>query len=251
MLEQHHIALRQSVLRDDKEYGAYLLCGRSRNVDPWTGDVEERFLVRELVEVDEKFFLERTRTRMTWSTTPLFNLLKRAEKRDFGVIIVHSHPGGPLKFSEHDDTADREAFEIVFNRLDSRRPHLSAVMDGDGKVIARGYEPDLRPKDVELIRFIGNRWSLAYSRESHELQLNELDRQIRAFGGQSTRDITKLRIGIAGCGGTGSAIALLLARIGVRYLPFLTTIVLKTRTSIGCIFQGDLMRIFGGLRLKS
>src|ERR1041385_5256494 len=107
MLDEHYRQLRRSLLRDDKEYGALLLCGRSRQIDPWTGAVEERVLVREVIKVPEDAFLERTPTSLTWSTTPLFRLAKRAMPRDYAICIAHSHPGGGLHFSRFDDAADR------------------------------------------------------------------------------------------------------------------------------------------------
>src|SRR5437016_4291087 len=88
ILEQHRLALQKSVLRDENEYAALLLCGRSEIKDAWTGEQEERFLVRELIEVDESAFLERTPVGFTWSTTPFFNVLKRAEEKNFAVAVV-------------------------------------------------------------------------------------------------------------------------------------------------------------------
>src|SRR2546426_12115542 len=124
-------------------------------MDPWTGEPEERFLARALIEVSEDAFLERTPVRMVWSTTPFYNALKRAEPKDFAVAVVHSHPKGPLAVSPADDTAEEELFQIAVNRLDSDRPHLSIVMDGEGRLIARAYEVDLKPRGVDLIRVIG------------------------------------------------------------------------------------------------
>lgn len=220
ILEEHRAALQKSVLRDDSEYGAILLCGRSRHIDPWTGEFEERFLARQLLEVDESAFLERTPYRMVWSTTPFYNALKRAELKDFAVAVVHSHPKGPLAFSPADDTAEQELFQIAVNRLDSDRPHLSIVMDGQGRLTARAYENDLKPKDVDLIRVIGEGWRFSYPGQGTHRISAEFDRQVRTFGAQSTADLVHLRIGVVGCGGTGSAVASLLARIGVRRIAF-------------------------------
>jgi molybdopterin/thiamine biosynthesis adenylyltransferase len=216
ILEEHREALQRSVLRDDKEYGALLVCGRSHHIDPWTGEVEERFLVRELIEVPETDFVDRTPFGMTWSTTPFYNSLKRTESKGYAIAAVHSHPRGPLAFSTYDDTADRELFQIAFDRLESERPHLSVVMDGEGQLIARAYEGDLKPRPVDLIRVIGDRWGFhSPGQATHRLSA-EFDRQVRAFGAESTEVLSRLRIGIVGCGGTGSAVATLLARIGVR-----------------------------------
>jgi hypothetical protein len=98
ILDQHYQQLRRALFRDTKEYGTLLLCGRSRQVDPWTGVIEERALVREVIEVPEETFLERTPTSMTCSTTPLFRLSKRAMVKDNAICIAHSHPRGGLLF---------------------------------------------------------------------------------------------------------------------------------------------------------
>ncbi len=218
ILEEHRTALQRSILRDGRECGALMVCGRSRQIDPWTGELEERFLTRELIEVDENEFVERTPFKMTWSTTPFYNALKRADTYGFGVAVVHSHPEGPLTFSPADDTAEHELFQIAVDRLESERPHLSVVMDGRGHLVARAYESDLNPKKVDLIRTIGEQWRFRYGPHGANRLSEAHDRQIRAFGAQSTEDLGFLRIGIVGCGGTGSAVASLLVRIGVRRL---------------------------------
>lgn len=215
ILDEHYKRLRRLILQDRKEYGALMLCGRSRQIDPWTGVVEERALVREVVEVPEEAFISRTPTSLVWSTTPLFRLAKRAIPKNLAICIAHSHPGGGLFFSNPDDAADRESFEIVFGRMDTDRPHFSMVMDGDGEVIVRAYGPDLRPQAVELTRIIGDRYTIRYAGRGHGLAPSEFDRQTRVFGARTTEDLRQLRIAIVGCGGTGSAVASLLTRIGI------------------------------------
>jgi molybdopterin/thiamine biosynthesis adenylyltransferase len=223
ILEEHRAQLRELVLSDTDEAGAILLCGRSAHIDPWSGQQEERFLCREVIAIPESAYLERTPTQMTWSTTPFYETLKRSERRGDAVAIVHSHPEGPLHFSARDDVADRETFEIAFMRLESDRPHLSIIMGRDGDLIARAYEGDLKAHDVDLIRIVGERWDVRYAMRANGAVDAELDRQVRAFGAAATRDLGQLRIGIAGCGGTGSAVAMLLARMGARRLAFFDT----------------------------
>lgn len=215
ILDEHYKQLRRALFRDTKEYGALLLCGRSRQVDPWTGVIEERALVREVIEVPEEAFLERTPTSMTWSTTPLFRLSKRAMVKDNAICIAHSHPRGGLFFSSFDDLADKESFEIVFGRMETERPHFAIVMDNDGEFIVRAYAPDLRPMPVELTRVVGDRLQIRYPGRGDGVPPLEFDRQTRVFGARTTEDLTQLRVAIVGCGGTGSAVASLLARIGV------------------------------------
>jgi molybdopterin/thiamine biosynthesis adenylyltransferase len=180
--------------------------------------VEERALVREVIEVEEDAFLERTSNSMTWTTDPLFRLAKKAISKDYAICIAHSHPLGGLFFSPFDDVADKESFEIVFTRMESERPHFAMVMDDKGEFLVRAYGPDLKPKPVELTRIVGDLLRVRYQGRGGGVTPEEFDRHTRAFGAQSVEDLAQLRIGIVGCGGTGSAVASLLARLGVSRL---------------------------------
>jgi molybdopterin/thiamine biosynthesis adenylyltransferase len=216
ILEQHYQQLKNSLFRDDSEYGALLLCGRSQQVDPWTNIVEERALVREVIEVPPDAFELRTPTSMIWSTTPLYRLAKLAIPKDYAICIAHSHPRGGLFFSELDDLADNESFEIVFGRMGTERPHFSMVMDNEGEFIVRAFGPDLLPQPAELTRVVGDRLTVRYPGRGEGISPAEFDRQARVFGPESVEDLGQLRVGIVGCGGTGSAVASLVARIGVK-----------------------------------
>ena len=223
ILEEQRSTLQRSIFRDGSEYAALLLCGRSYARDPWTGEKEERLIAREIIEVPERAFIKRSPTGFTWSTTPFYQAAKRAEEQNLAVAMIHSHPAGYLRFSRADDIAEKETFEIAFNRLESDRPHLSLIMTPDGQLAGRSYGPDLKPHPADMIRVIGRRWRFMYPRLAGDMAGPEFDRQVRAFGTQSTLDLSQLRIGIVGCGGTGSAVAALLARIGVRHLALFDT----------------------------
>jgi len=216
VLDEHYQKLRALLFRDENEYGALLLCGRSRQIDPWTGVVEERALVREVVDVPDGAFLKRTPKSLLWSTTPLYNLAKRAMAKDNAICIAHSHPRGGLFFSDLDDVADRESFGIVFGRMETERPHFAMVMDNQGEFLVRAYGPELKPQAVELTRIIGDRLTVRYPGRGKGIPPAEFDRQVRVFGAESVEDLNQLRVGIVGCGGTGSAVASLLARAGVK-----------------------------------
>ncbi|MFY9329944.1 MAG: ThiF family adenylyltransferase [Georgfuchsia sp.] len=213
ILDEHYQMLKRLLLRDSNEFGALLLCGRSQHVDPWTGLTEERALVREVIEVEEAAFIERTPVSMTWTTDALFLLAKKAMAKDLAICIAHSHPTGGLFFSPFDDVADRESFDIIYSRMDTTRPHFSLVMDDKGDVIVRAFESELKPHLVELVRVIGNRFRIFYPDRGKCVPAQEFDRHVRAFGAESVQDLAQLRIGIVGCGGTGSAIASLVARL--------------------------------------
>src|SRR5712671_1609864 len=78
------------------------------------------------------------------------------------ICIAHSHPRGGLFFSEFDDVADKESFEIVFGRMETERPHFAMVMDHKGEFLVRAYGPDLKPQSVELTRVVGDRIEIRY-----------------------------------------------------------------------------------------
>ncbi|BAJ83263.1 ThiF family protein (plasmid) [Acidiphilium multivorum AIU301] len=220
LLAEQRDRIADLLFKDDSERAVLALCGRSRVKDPWSGEVDERFLVREIIEVPEDAYEARSPDGFTWSTTPFFNALKLAEAKDFAVAVFHAHPAGQLKFSGADDIAEHDLFQIAFNRLDSDRPHLSVIMDRTKDLAARVYGPDLKPQAASRIMVIGKRWQSWLSGPAAIAPV-ELDRQARAFGTASSAQIAGLKIGLVGCGGTGSAIAMLLARIGVRKLALL------------------------------
>lgn len=217
ILEHHHKALREILAKGgSNESVAMILCGRAEQQDPWTGEDEHRFVSHEIIEVGSEYIDDQTPVSVTWSTTPFYNLVKQVASKDYAIAAVHSHPNGPLAFSDADDVSDRELLEIAFNRNEGRKPHLTMIMDGDGNLIARAYDAELKSYPVAMIRIIGMRWSFAYPERSRFETPEALDRQARVFGGAATHDISQLRFGIAGGGGTGSAISILLPRIGAR-----------------------------------
>jgi molybdopterin/thiamine biosynthesis adenylyltransferase len=207
------------VLRfDGLEDVALLVCGRSQHRDPWTGEPEHRFIVREVVPVANEFIEDRTPTSVTWSTTPFYNLLKRVSAKDLAVAAVHTHPSGPARFSTQDDFEEKDLFAIPFNRSESEAPHLSVIATPGRELTARAYGSDLKPQAISLIRAMGQRWDFSYPQRAEFVAPDALERQARVFTSAATHDLTRLRIGIAGVGGTGSAVAMLLARIGISKL---------------------------------
>jgi molybdopterin/thiamine biosynthesis adenylyltransferase len=139
-------------------------------------------------------------------------------ERDQAICVAHSHPIDAPVFSSADDVADAESFKIVFDRVDGERAHFSLVMGPDGEFAVRAYGPDLKPHSVSFTRIVGDRWHVRYPGRGTGLTPLEFDRQARAFSATSVADLASLRIGIAGCGGTGSAVAMLLGRMSAGRL---------------------------------
>lgn len=75
----------------------------------------------------------------------------------------------------------------------------------------------------DQVRPIGSLWSIGdrFRRitpygQAFNTATDKYDRNIRAFGGDIQSAFSEMRVGIVGCGGTGSAVAELLVRLGVR-----------------------------------
>ncbi len=209
--------LEHILLRDDgREGAAYLLCGRADIVaDPWTGSGARRFFVREVLPVAE--VVSSSATDVTWRTADYVRLTARCEQEGLAIFIAHSHPKGSDQFSEVDDANEARLFPYALDKLGDVAIVGSILMRYDKSLIGRVWlgEP-IRNAKLDSIFTIGGRWILE-GQQTSTLRAT-LDRQARALGSRFNDSVNRLRIGVIGCGATGSAAAVLLARLGVGKL---------------------------------
>lgn len=212
-------ALKTHLLREDgRERAAYLLCSIAKvGVDPWERQAHERFLVRQVVPVPDAELLESTPTRVTWSTRSFVQVLKQADRAGQVVAIVHNHPAGQPCFSPQDDANEPELLQGAINRNGPGTRLLSLIMTSDGRLAGRIWrQPTKTGQDpLAMIRVVGSRFDFHYAERGMAADMRAFHRQALAFGAALNQDLGKLRVGIVGCGGTGSAVAMLLARLGV------------------------------------
>jgi molybdopterin/thiamine biosynthesis adenylyltransferase len=218
--EDHLNELKKTLLQPDgKERVAILLCGSAEiKDDPWDGGSEFRFLSKQIIVVDEQDILLNTEHLVNWDTKTLRKAMKIAKEQELQLCLVHSHPPGSYKFSEIDDQNERELFKIMYSRNSGHKPHMSLIITQDEVLVARACTSNLVYYPIDFIRTIGNRYHFYYPNKSSFLAREEFNRQQLAFGPSLGADLSKLRIGIVGCGATGSATAHLLARLGVGQL---------------------------------
>jgi len=212
--ESHLDTLRDLVMRDDGiEGAAYMLCGVSRiGCDPWERRSRQRFTCYEVTPIPQKDRISASDCHITWSTASFVHLLRKA--KDGGLIpaIIHSHPRGPAAFSEQDDRNERDLVQLAQNRNGPEAALLSILLTGDGQIVARLWLDCREPVEVE-VRSVGRR--LTFYGASRGAEVDFLARQALAFGVALNKTLRHMRVGIVGCGGTGSATAMLLARLGV------------------------------------
>jgi hypothetical protein len=134
------------------------------------------------------------------------------------MAVVHYHPGGLATFSAQDDHNEAELAELAQKRNGRNAKLLSVVLLPDGRVFGRVWLGRKSVKPLDLIFIVGRRYSLHYDGRGNSKPATFLNRQALALGDVVNEDLAMLRLGIVGGGATGSAIALLLPRLGVKYL---------------------------------
>lgn len=211
------------------EGAAFLICGIAHT------DRESRLLVREVVPVERTHYLVREPQRLSIDSQAYANAAKRADADGGSVVFVHSHPGGVGEFSPQDDREEPKLMTFLDARVPGRL-HGSLVVASRSDLRGRVWVRN-RWTDIVRIRVLGQRFRFHDQVGDGRRPIPEFfDRQVRAFGEDIQRLLGALHIGVVGAGGTGSAVAEQLARLGVGDLS---------------IFDGDTLtttnvtRVFG------
>ena len=217
--ERHLTVLRELVLREDGiEAAAYVLCGENRVAcDPWEHRARRRLTSYEVLPIPAEDKVSASDQHVTWSTASFVRLLKRAKDENLVAGIVHAHPNGPARFSDQDDRNERELARLAQNRNGQDAALLSVLLTGAGDIHARLWPDTHAPIDAEAVHVVGRR--LDFHGTSKAMPGSDtFARQALAFGPSVNVKLHALRVGVVGCGGTGSATAMLLARLGVGQL---------------------------------
>jgi molybdopterin/thiamine biosynthesis adenylyltransferase len=209
--------IKAALIRPDHdEHAAYLIC-RTATIgrDPWDRDRHVKLLVREVLPVEASDIVEATAGYVTWLTRSLASALKRAEAIGGVVAVIHSHPSGHYSFSSQDDANEPDLLRMVQNRNSPEAMLPSLILTADGVLAGRVWESSKHYVPMRLVRVFGDDFRLHYPGRGLGVPRREFHRQELAFGKALSQDLSMLRIAIVGCGGTGSALALLLVRLGV------------------------------------
>ena len=132
--------------------------------------------------------------------------------------IIHSHPRGFPTFSPQDDRNERDLFQLVRNRNGDDAKLASLLLVGDDNYRARLWVDEHGAIDCRAVRTVGSRLFFEQAAADPEPIDDVFDRQARAFGSVLNTVLRELRVGVVGCGGTGSATAMFLARLGVGHI---------------------------------
>ena len=208
----HHEVLKHHLLpADGREAMAVALCGRHSDSG------HEILLVHDVILIPHNECYIREADLIHWSTERIQHYFKKVGDMDFGLMKIHSHPGGYEEFSRTDDISDQEFFDSVFGWSRSDKPHASAVMLPGGRIFGRFFFNDLNHRPIDKILVAGDtiqQFVRAKSVRNSEFAI----RTIQAFGELTYQCLSGMKIGIVGCSGTGSPVIEQLARLGVGKL---------------------------------
>lgn len=202
------------------EAAAYVLLGRARIPrDPWSGVPSEKFMVHEIVEIAPDEILEQSPLRITWRTESFVRLLRRAREEGWVIGVVHSHPTGPTSFSGQDDESESHLCALLQRRNRTSDPLISIILAPHDTWLVRRWNSPAEVTMGTRIFVVGDRFHVRYAdKVAAGVSPEAWARQALALGESLVNDLRALRVGVVGVGGTGSALVMQLARLGIGHL---------------------------------
>ncbi|MFJ3051896.1 ThiF family adenylyltransferase [Pseudomonas nitroreducens] len=195
-----HTSLREHLFPGDgKEAAAILLCNRYEG-EPM------RLLAKDFILVPHHECTIRTKVAITWPGIYLEAAIDRSQANAMSMILVHSHPGGFLEFSDIDDESDQSTMPSLYEGVEVI--HGSAIMIDTGEMRARLYNAGDLMEAVELITVAGDNISYWWA-DGDAPQPPPM-----AFTSAMTAVLSRLRVAVIGVSGTGSIVAEQLTRLG-------------------------------------
>jgi len=198
-----------------REAGAFALAGVAKH----SGSTD--IIVRRAVQVPEELFGVQTDYRLEIAPRAVNGLIALCEQNDLGALLCHSHPED-LPYSPSDDYGEGRVFETIRPFVPDKAP-LASLLFYPGGVRGRVWSPQERCfVPLDAITVVGRRITAldvtGTDTIGRTMNSELFDRQVRAFGEQGQTRISKARVAVVGVGGTGSATAEQLVRLGVEDL---------------------------------
>lgn len=182
-----------------------------------------RILAREIRWVPEAAYVRREREGLAIRSDGYVPALGEAERLSATCIWVHTHPGPDAcpRPSRHDGAVDRQIADLF--RLRSGSPYYGTLIvspDTAGiSFTGRLQHEGSHAHNVDRLWQVGDRWRLTRAADCARGPLSPVyDRNVRAFGTAVQETLSDLSVAVIGCGGTGSAVAEQLVRLGVKNL---------------------------------
>lgn len=186
-----------------------------------------RFLLTDIRWVPDDAYLDRRTDGLEIGNEGFLPALSEAEDRGLMALWMHTHPGveGIPTSSRHDHRVDDQVAELFQLRTGSGYYGTLIVSPrADGIAFTGELRDEQGSASVSRLVVVGEglRVSTAFDTE-HDSGRGRADhdlfsRNVAAFGGAVQSALGSLRVAVVGAGGTGSAVAEQLVRLGVRHL---------------------------------
>lgn len=147
-----------------------------------------------------------------------------ADSVDSGLVFVHTHPNAyhPSRFSPIDQKTNRRMFANVSQILPGRP--IGSLVFSRGGICGAVFDGN-SIQGVSRIKVVGNSLAefagVGYDKCRPYAVSKEFDRQVRMLGKQGQSRLQNIRVTIVGAGGTGSPVAVQLAKMGVTDLQLI------------------------------
>ena len=210
-LQEHHYSdLQARLFKDGKEAVAFLVCSKTIGLN------RTRLLSKEVFFLTDEACRVRKANKVTWSTEAIIPLLDKAEEEGLSLVKIHCHPCGTPNFSTLDDESDRTLFPSIIDWVDHDFPHASVVMLPDGSMFGRTIDKQGAFSALYSVNVANDDLLHWFNIEENTSVPSSAKRIAQAFGDGTYQVMSKLRVGIVGCSGTGAPLitALNLNHIG-------------------------------------
>lgn len=177
-----------------------------------------------LVPVPNDAYEIRTDRSLQITSDGYVHALKLARDRGLVALWVHSHPGdgAVVRPSVHDQVVNAELEGLFADRTGSGEYGYLVLGHEGGSLTFTGALAGPLFGPISRLSVIGQRLVFRSAQDAPGAAVDELfDRHIRAFGSQIQKMIGTLTVAVVGAGGTGSAVAEQLIRLGVRTVVLL------------------------------
>jgi molybdopterin/thiamine biosynthesis adenylyltransferase len=217
------LAEREATLIEEAARGTLETAGVLLATLVEAADGDLRLFGRQLFLVDDVFYRRRSHDGLSIASEGYVGALGTADRLHAIPIWFHTHPGldGQPLPSTHDRIVDEKIGDLF--RFRANAPFYGTLIvspRSDGVAFSGALHAEggaVQP--LTYLWRVGDDWRLTRAFDVPGIALSAAyDRNIRAFGTGIQTALAELRVAVVGCGGTGSAVAEQLVRLGVRDL---------------------------------
>lgn len=202
---QHNTLMSHLFPEDGCEAVAFALCGQRAS------EHRHRLMVNQVIPVPYDHCSVRMPDRVTWPTEDLVPLLNEAAKRRLSIVKIHGHRGYD-RFSETDDISDKILFPSVHAWIGNDLPHGSVILLDNGRMFGRVVSDSGEFSDLGCVNLVGDDLHFWHPIAERPTIPAYGSRVSQTFGASTYASLSKLRIAVVGCSGTGSHVIEQLAR---------------------------------------